>query len=114
MGRILAILALMITASPRLSTQNALVVELSKEDSVKAAELYQRLSAAQAEWEAFRLTIRDKYGPIVNKTAPRDRQSSLTTRDRAGILVREIPMPSEWAQGITFSPDFRFAVPAKQ
>ena len=79
------------------------MVELTREESAKAAELYNRLTAADKEWRAFKAGIQSKYGPTL-------------VRDVAegGKLYHEgIPMPAEWMNGVAFSKDFRFAVPAK-
>jgi hypothetical protein len=88
--------------------QDALVVELTKDESAKAAELYHRLSAAQADWNSFRLAIRDKYGPqLLPKNAPKP-MPVVPPQGQTWI-----EMPEQWRSGIEFSKDFRFAVPAK-
>ena len=106
--RILAVLALVSMAPIRLSPQDALVVELSKEESARASQLYKQLSAAEAEWLNFREAIRDKYGPLLSKSVPKERLTIFQKRDRT-----EIYMPEEWAHGVEFSSDFHYAVPAR-
>jgi hypothetical protein len=102
-------LAVLITAaSVHLSSQDALVIELTKEESAKAADLYHRFLAAQADWEAFHETIRDKYGPTLSNRVAKNRLTMAWKRDKTEVL-----MPDAWAHGIEFSTDFRYAVPAK-
>jgi hypothetical protein len=103
---IVAIAATSICASP----QEALVVELSKEESAKATEFYNRVATAQKEWENYKVAIRDKYGPILANTVPMDQRTRIP--DYAG--KKDVFMPLAWIEGIEFSRDFRFAVPKRK
>ncbi|PYT28184.1 MAG: hypothetical protein DMG57_16015 [Acidobacteria bacterium] len=104
-ARILVVFLMMLAIPICAPPQDAVVAEMSKEESAKASELYRRLTAAQAEWETFKDTIRDKYGPNLAKVVGESRRTMLMKGEGT-----EIPMPEEWAAGIEFSTDFRFAL----
>jgi hypothetical protein len=91
------------------SSQDTAVAELNKEDSAKAADLYRRLRTAEQEWAAFKTSVQQKYGPGLAKALPPDRRTDVQYTGQPGFS-----MPSEWGNGIEFSTDFRFAIPASK
>ncbi len=99
---------LLLSAVSRWATpQQALVVELTQEESAKAKELYQRLRAAQADWETFKVAIRDKYGPQLVKNLPEERIAQVPYGAPGG---KALLLPRAWwSEGVEFSTDFRFA-----
>ncbi len=92
--------------------QDTAVAELSKEDSAKAAELYKRLRAAQEDWQSFREKVRDEYGQRIAKELPQNRRMVWSFGYQPSS--RKITIPTEWADGIEFSADFRFVVPKRR
>lgn len=86
------VIALIVLLAANAWPQQSLVAELTKEESAKAAELYRKLTAAQADWESFRDTIRDKYGPALNNLMPKSQSSGIQKPDGTLIL-----MPFPWA-----------------
>ncbi len=90
------------------SSQEALVAELSREESANAAELHKRLVTAQKEWDDYKIAIRDKYGSVLVKNLPPLRRTRVQESDGTSRA-----MPSAWMGGIEFSTDYRFAVPQR-
>lgn len=82
--------------------QDALVLELRKEDAARAKELYNRLTQAQKEWDDFVWSVRLKYTSPPPGT---DTSEIAGAGRRGGVVLRD------WGSGIRFTKDFRYIVP---
>lgn len=97
----------------RLSAQNTPVAELSKPEAEKAMQLYKELQDARKQWQDFKDAMRYKYGTeLVQSLHLSGMQVTHLIESAGGGANKEVLLPVDWGQGVDFSSNFKFIVPA--
>lgn len=102
MKRIVILAVLLLTAIGAFS-QTARVIQLDKPDAQEAKQKWEKLQAAQAEWDAFQERVKNDYTLVspANKEA-----GNIISSGPNNLAVRK-----GFESGFEFSADFKFIVP---